>query len=213
MERFDIFNARESARQEQEQKPLPSVERTDSAPPTNGHTKSRSTSESRTAEKRDAGSEDSSDVPDTPPKKKRKASTEDDAMIAARLQAEEDRAARPTRGGAPRKAAPAKKKKKTPRKKTAAKITGSDDSDLEDGEPPSRKVNRETGFHKPMNLSAVAADFFGESQASSLYFVQVRWLTTRSFRAPRSRSAFGSTSKRMACKIRGTSVSSYAMTR
>ena len=37
-------------------------------------------------------------------------------------------------------------KKRAPKKKTAAKVTGSDDSEVEDGGT-GRKVNRDTGFH------------------------------------------------------------------
>lgn len=167
MERFDIFNARQSGDTE----PVESVETT-TASKTNGHAKSSSSSASETGLKREAeDSESSSDViDDAPPKKKRKENKdnakETDAEIAARLQAQEDRAARPTRGAAPRKAAPAKKKK-TPKKKTATRITGSDDSDVEDEGGTGRKVNRETGFHKPMNLSAQAAEFFGVPQVRS----------------------------------------------
>lgn len=167
MERFDIFNARQNGDTE----PVQSVETTTSSK-TNGHAKSRSRSASETGQKREAeDSESSSDVvDDAPPKKKRKenkeSAKETDAEIAARLQAQEDRAARPTRGAAPRKSAPAKKKK-TPKKKTATRVTGSDDSDVEEEGGTGRKVNRETGFHKPMNLSAQAADFFGVQQVRS----------------------------------------------
>lgn len=166
MERFDIFNARQNT------EPVPSVETTAVTTKTNGHAQSRSSSASEAGVKREAEPSDSEDdvVYDAPPKKKRKDNSKDvaketDAEIAARLQALEDRAARPTRGAAPRKAVPAKKKK-TPKKKTAARVTGSDDSDVEDGGGSTRKVNRETGFHKPMNLSATAAEFFGVPQVS-----------------------------------------------
>lgn len=164
MERFDIFNARQNAPPQ----PVAVVEHAAAASKTNGHVKSRSSSTSDSGRKREAEDSDldSDVVVDAPPKKKRKdtkdSTKETDAEIAARLQAQEDRAARPTRGAAPRKAAPAKKKK-TPKKKTAARVTGSDDSEVDEGGT-GRKVNRETGFHKPMNLSATAADFFGVPQ-------------------------------------------------
>lgn len=161
MERFDIFNAR----QQGEQEPVPSVETSEPPASTNGH--GSSTSRSPSHQKREADDSDLSDVIDkAPPKKKRKEeSVDNDAVIAARLQAEEARAARPTRGGASRKAAPTKKKKAS-KKKTSTKVTGSDDSDLDEKGGTPRKVNRDTGFHKPMNLSAIAADFFGTPQVS-----------------------------------------------
>ena len=109
------------------------------APQTNGHH-----SPSSSPAKREADSDEASDVVDTPqPRKKQKATVDADAAFAARLQAEEDKRARPTRGGANRKAAPVKKKKK---KKTKERITGSDDSDI-DGEEINEKPKRETGFH------------------------------------------------------------------
>lgn len=165
MQRFDLFNAKQNG----EAEPVPSVEKAEPLPKTNGHAKSRSVSTSEAGQKRQADDSDLSDVVDTAPaKKKRKASVDEDAAFAARLQAEEDRNARPTRGGAPRKAAPSKKKK-TPRKKTASKVTGSDDSDVDDEGGTTRKVNRNTGFHKPMNLSAIATDFFGTPQVGCTY--------------------------------------------
>jgi len=165
MQRFDLFNAKQNG----EAEPVPSVEKAEPLPKTNGHAKSRSVSISEAGQKRQADDSDLSDVVDTvPAKKKRKASVDEDAAFAARLQAEEDRNARPTRGGAPRKAAPSKKKK-TSRKKTASKVTGSDDSDVDDEGGTTRKVNRNTGFHKPMNLSAIATDFFGTPQVGCTY--------------------------------------------
>ena len=146
---------------------MPSVEKAEPVPRRNGRVSPRSTSPSNTGQKREADDSDLSDVIDNAPaKKKRKESVDDDAAFAAKLQAEEDRAARPTRGGAPRKqkAAQTKKAKTSKKKKTtSAKVTGSDDSDIDDSATP-RKVNRNTGFHKPMNLSEVAADFFGTPQ-------------------------------------------------
>lgn len=164
MERFDIFNARQNGTNHADE-PIASVEVTEPKPVTNGHKKSHSP-----PTKREADDSDLSDVIDNAPpkKKKRKATSEedDDAAFAARLQAEEDRNARPTRGGgSSRKSASAKKK--SSKKKTANKVTASDDSDVEDGTP-KRKVNRNTGFHKPMNLSSTAADFFGSAQVRLL---------------------------------------------
>jgi upstream activation factor subunit UAF30 len=81
--------------------------------------------------------------------------------------------ARPTRG-AGRKAAPAKKKK-TPKKKTQAKVTGtgSDDSDVE---TTPRNVNRNTGFHKPLNLSpALSSLLNGETQMSRPQVTKRLW--------------------------------------
>jgi len=144
-ERFDIFNAKQNG----ESAAVPSVETVE----TNGvngtaHSDQHSTSRSTTTPKREAESEELSDVIDAPPpKKKRKAGTDEDAVIAARLQAEEDRQARPTRGGTSRKAAPAKKKK-TPKKKTATKVTASDDSDLDSTDGVKEVKERpNTGFH------------------------------------------------------------------
>jgi len=160
MDRFDYFNAKQNG----EPEPVPSVETADPVPRTNGHAKSRSVSMSEAGVKRQADESDLSDVVDSAPaRKKRKDSVNEDAAFAAKLQAEEDRNARPTRGVASRKVAPSKKKK-TPKKKTAAKVTGSDDSDVDGEGGTTRKVNRNTGFHKPMNLSAVATDFFGTPQ-------------------------------------------------
>ncbi|KAK5076920.1 hypothetical protein LTR51_002606 [Lithohypha guttulata] len=176
MERFDIFNAK----QNKDQEPVPSVETAEPPhpPPTvNGHTKrvTETRSPSSARPKREADDSDLSDVVDkAPPRKKRKeSSVEDDAAFAARLQAEEDRAARPTRGGTSRKAAPSKKKK-VPRKKTADKVTGSDDSEVEENGA-KRKVNRETGFHKPMNLSTTASDFFNTPKLSRPQVTKQVW--------------------------------------
>lgn len=215
MERFDIFNAKQST------EPVPSVENVAPATKTNGHTQSTSSSASETGVKREAGPSDSEDdvVYDAPPKKKRKDNSKDtvketDAEIAARLQAQEDRAARPTRGAAPRKTAPAKKKK-TPKKKTAARVTGSDDSDVEDGGGTGRKVNRETGFHKPMNLSATAAEFFGVPQVSPVTDRTIAALITDkpdSFLDLKSRSRCGHISKIDSCRMRAINVISFATT-
>lgn len=164
MERFDIFNAKQNGVVE-------SVETVDPLPVTNGHAHTKRTPAASPAPKRASDSTEASDVADIapPPKKVKKVGTEDDATMAARLQAEEARAARPTRGGASRKSAVVKKKK-TPKKKTSARITGSDDSGVDDEEGSGRKVNRETGFHKPMNLSPAAAEFFGQPQVRPITF-------------------------------------------
>lgn len=123
---------------------MPSVEPADPVPKTNGVHKPAPPSSTSSPAKREAASEDLSDVVDTlPPKKKRKASIDADAAFAAKLQAEEERLARPTRGGANRKAAPVKRKRKAKKER----VTGSDDSDLdEDGSKP-QKPKKETGFH------------------------------------------------------------------
>lgn len=171
MERFDIF----AAKSQKEQEPMPSVEASEPTP-TNG-AGSQSPSSSSSNVKREAEESDTSELDDAPPKrKKRKESAmDDDAAFAARLQAEEDRNSRPTRGGAPRKQkAASAKKSKTSKKKTSAKVTGSDDSDVDDSASP-RKVNRNTGFHKPMILSPIAADFFGETQISRPQMTKKIW--------------------------------------
>ncbi|KPI45585.1 Upstream activation factor subunit spp27 [Cyphellophora attinorum] len=162
-ERFEVV----AAKLKDAEEALPSVE-TDAAPAVNGNGvhkyKEESAAPSTSASsaiKRAATSESLSDVVDTaPPKKKRKASPEDDATLAARLQAEEDQMARPTRGGNSRKTA-VSKKKRTPKKKSA-KTVGSDDSDVDGVEKPKKN----TGFHKPLNLSAPLAALLGDSQLS-----------------------------------------------
>jgi len=165
-ERFDVVEAKRNGAEH----PLPSVETEEpAAAHTNGIHKSKSSDPSNTSPtpdsspvKREASEDELSDViDDAPPRKKRKASIEDDATLAARLQAEEDKMARPTRGGAPRKAA-SSKKKKTPKKKTQARVTGSDDSDV----PSEDKPKKNTGFHKPLNLSPALTALLGDSQLS-----------------------------------------------
>lgn len=173
MQRFDIFNARQNG----EPAPVAPVARADAQPTTNGHAKSSSPS-TEAGVKRDVDDSGLSDVVnDGPPKKKkkklRKAGVDDDAAFAAKLQAEEDRAARSTRGGNARKPGPVKKKKSSSKKKS--KVTASDDSDVEGGGTPGRKVNRDTGFHKPMNLSSTAADFFGTAQLSRPQVTKQVW--------------------------------------
>lgn len=209
MQRFDLFNAKQNG----ESAPVPSVEKEDPVPTSNGHAHARSISVSETGQKRQADDSDLSDVVHSPPaRKKRKDSVDDDAAFAAQLQAEENRNARPQRGGASRKAAPAKKKKST-RKKTAARVTGSDDSDVDDGGTP-RKVNRNTGFHKPLNLSAVAAAFFDTPQVMFIAPSSVGrlWLTCLSYPDPRSPSRSGSISKLIISKTPVTSDSLIATT-
>ena len=165
MERFDVFAQKAGV----EEEPVTSVEVPSPAPVTNGHhTPARDVSaDSKTASpmKRDAESQDRSDViDDAPPKKKRKSSAEDDAALAARLQAEEDKLSRPTRGAGTRRAAP-EKKKKTPKKKSAAKIR--DHSDDDDSDDSVEKPVRNTGFHKPLNLSPALSELFdGETSLS-----------------------------------------------
>ena len=183
-ERFDVVEAKRTGAED----PVPSVEAPDgetttvSIPRTNGVHKFKSSepsapsapsAASSTPAKREASDDDLSDVVDVaPPKKKRKpTSAEDDATLAARLQAEENNMARPTRGGGPRKAAPSKKK--TPKKKTKARVTGSDDSEVEDSP---KKVNRNTGFHKPLNLSpALSGLLDGEAQMSRPQVTKRLW--------------------------------------
>ncbi|KAL6250435.1 hypothetical protein RBB50_002737 [Rhinocladiella similis] len=155
-ERFDVISTKENG----DSTVVPSVEPVEPAQKTNGvHIESPSASPA----KREAKSESHSTILDSPPpKKKRKTSLDADAAYAARLQAEEDARARPTRGGASRKTAPVKKRKKKAKKE---RVTGSDDSDLEDEENP--KPKRNTGFHKPLNLSSALSSLLdGETQLS-----------------------------------------------
>ncbi len=167
------------------EEPVPSVEAADGeataapAPQINGFHKFKSSepsapSAASTPAKREATEDSLSEVDySAPPKKKRKASAEDDAALAAKLQAEENSLARPTRGGGTRKAAPSKKKQ-TPKKKTQARVTGSDDSDVADS--PKKVVNRNTGFHKPLNLSpALSSLLDGEAQMSRPQVTKRLW--------------------------------------
>ncbi|KAJ9602425.1 hypothetical protein H2200_012967 [Cladophialophora chaetospira] len=172
-ERFDLANAKRSG----ESTVVASVEpaeSTKSTPPTNGVHHSTESSPA----KREAESDEVSDVADTPPPKKKQKSTVDaDAAFAAKLQAEEDKRARPTRGGTSRKAAPAKKKKKKPKKD---RITASDDSEI-DGEEREIKPKRETGFHKPLNLSPALSNLFdGETQMSRPQITKQIWAYIKS---------------------------------
>lgn len=156
LSRFDLFNARQNA-----EEPFPSVEQSNKPKPsTNGHVKGRARSHSQ-SESRVESTSDTIDGEVTSPAKKKTKFEETDAELAARLQAEEARSARPSRNGAARKVT-TKKKKTAVKRKSAAKVAGSDDSDVEHGIE--RKVNRNTGFHKPLNLSPAASDFFGATQ-------------------------------------------------
>ncbi|KEF52069.1 uncharacterized protein A1O9_12059 [Exophiala aquamarina CBS 119918] len=171
-ERFDIINAKSNGDGDMDTSVVPSVEPADPLPKTNGVHHAQPSVSSSPA-KREAGSEDLSDVVDTvPPKKKRKASVDADAALAAKLQAEEERLARPTRGGASRKVAPVKKRKKAKK----PRVTGSDDSDLDEGGNRSEKPRRNTGFHKPLNLSPALSNLFdGETQLSRPQTTQRIW--------------------------------------
>jgi upstream activation factor subunit UAF30 len=165
LERFDVFAEKAGVIEE----PVQSVE---IVPPTaNGnhtHTRDVSVAESKTASpmKREAKSEGLSDMADSPPPKKKRKSmiAEDDAALAARLQAEENTRSRPTRG-APRRAAPAKKKK-TPKKKSSTRIKDNSDDDGEGSDTSGEKPVRNTGFHKPLNLSPALSELLGETTLS-----------------------------------------------
>lgn len=149
LERFDIFNARQQPEQEKVQEESRAAKPTSLVPTTNGYhaPPSKSPTPSKTSPvKREASVEPGSEMMDQSPKKKKKSkepSVDADAAYAARLQAEEDKRTRPTRGGHSRKAAPVKKK--TPKKKTAARIRGSDESDVESSSVEKKPKN--TGFN------------------------------------------------------------------
>ncbi|KAJ5171228.1 uncharacterized protein N7500_004011 [Penicillium coprophilum] len=110
----------------------------------------------------------------SPPAKKQKPDTDTDAdaAFAAKLQAEENSRARPTRGGNTRRAAPVKKKSKA---KTSKRVKAEDDSDIDSGEEPKKEVNRNTGFHKPMNLSEPLSALLGEVTLSRPQTVKKVW--------------------------------------
>ncbi|KAJ5445540.1 hypothetical protein N7491_001622 [Penicillium cf. griseofulvum] len=110
----------------------------------------------------------------SPPAKKHKPDTDTDAdaAFAAKLQAEENSRARPTRGGNTRRAAPVKKKSKA---KTSKRVKAEDDSDIGSGEEPKKEVNRNTGFHKPMNLSEPLSALLGELTLSRPQTVKKVW--------------------------------------
>lgn len=146
MERFDLFNARQNG----DSTPVASVEPQDPSRSVNGYHEVKrpappSPPKSSTPPKNEADDSDISELVDQGPvKKKRKTNVEDDAALAARLQAEEERLARPTRGGATRKSGPVKRRSPK-KKKPSARVTASDDSDIEESE--SGKPQRNTGFH------------------------------------------------------------------
>ncbi|KAG8525271.1 uncharacterized protein KY384_008915 [Bacidia gigantensis] len=143
----------------------------DEAPKTNGHAHASSSEERSSAStpkhvatsppnpkkhKHDDDDDEMSDVIDEPkPKKKRKPSEDTDAAYAAKLQAMENARSRTTRGGGSKPSKPAKKKK-TPKKKSAGRVKAEDDSDIDGSgsDVKERKVNRNTGFHKELLLSA-----------------------------------------------------------
>ena len=166
LERFDVFAEKAGVIEE----PAQSVEAV--APVTNGHhtpARDPSTVESKTASpsKREAKSEELSELDaDAPPKKKRKSvNADDDAALAAKLQAIEDKASRPTRGAAARRAAPTKKKK-TAKKKSSKKIKDKSDDDGDNSDASADKPVRNTGFHKPLNLSPALSELLGETSLS-----------------------------------------------
>ncbi|KAJ5787669.1 hypothetical protein N7457_002659 [Penicillium paradoxum] len=109
-----------------------------------------------------------------PPTKKHKPDidTDADAAFAAKLQAEENLRARPTRGGHSRRAAPTKKKSKA---KTSKRVKAEDDSDIGSGEETKKEVNRNTGFHKPYNLSEPLSALLGEATLSRPQTVKKVW--------------------------------------
>ncbi|KAJ5473828.1 hypothetical protein N7475_003394 [Penicillium sp. IBT 31633x] len=125
--------------------------------------------------KRQASSDGTSEPTSaSPPAKKHKPDTDTDAdaAFAAKLQAEENSRARPTRGGNVRRAAPAKKKSKA---KTSKRVKAEDDSDVASGEETKREVNRNTGFHKPLNLSEPLSALLGEVTLSRPQTVKRVW--------------------------------------
>lgn len=143
-ERFDVINAQNNGDGDAETSVVPSVEPADPVPKTNGFHKPAPPSPSSSPAKREATNEDRPDVMDASrPKKKHKISIDADAALAAKLQAEEERLARPTRGGANHKAAPAKRRKKVKKER----VTGSDDSDLDENGSKPEKPKKDTGFH------------------------------------------------------------------
>lgn len=105
--------------------------------------------------KREASSDELSDLEDdAPPKKKAKKSKpvkdeDDDAAYAAKLQAQLNNSARPTRGGGarPAKTSKATPKKKAPKKKSSAKISAADDSDVESGGEDEKTTERGGAFN------------------------------------------------------------------
>jgi len=169
VERFDIINAKRNAASNTDgtnglepvanghvsDDPLPSIEKP-STPPS-------SASPSSTTKRKAIESDGLPDSVASTPKKKRKPEADADAVLAAKLQAEENLRARPTRGGNTRKAAPAKKKKSPSKSKakTSKKVKAEDDSDIDDSGSEEKKVNRNTGFHKPLALSPALSELLG----------------------------------------------------
>ncbi|PLN75260.1 SWIB/MDM2 domain protein [Aspergillus taichungensis] len=177
MERFDIFAEKGGIGES----PQPES----NSASTNGYGKDKdsvtpvepsSPAQSSKSQKRQAESEEREDLAGkTPPAKKKKSDhdVDADAVFAAKLQAEENLRARPTRGGNTRRTQPVKKKTKA---KTAKKVRAEDDSDLESGSDAGKKVNRSTGFHKPLNLSpALSALLGGELTLSRPQTVKKIW--------------------------------------
>ncbi|PYH49920.1 SWIB/MDM2 domain protein [Aspergillus saccharolyticus JOP 1030-1] len=178
MERFDIFAAKGNS----VAAPEPAVT---AATTTNGHSRDHgsetppaepsSPTQSSVSHKRQADSEDGSDISSkTPPAKKKKPDNDidADALFAAKLQAEENMRVRQTRGGSTRRAPPVKKNKA----KTSKKVKAEDDSDLDSGSESGKKVNRSGGFHKPLTLSpALSALLGGEVTLSRPQTVKRLW--------------------------------------
>ncbi|KAJ5989226.1 hypothetical protein N7481_004436 [Penicillium waksmanii] len=155
MQRFDIFAAKNGVAESPEKTTASNGHRGDSASAV------PSPPPSSSPVKRQADSEEASDLSGaSPPPKKRKPDTDvdADAEFAAKLQAEENLRARPTRGGSNRRAAPTKKKSKA---KTSKRVKAEDDSDIESGSDTKKEVNRTGGFHKPLNLSPALSSLLG----------------------------------------------------
>ena len=127
-----------------------------STPPTSASPPPHSTASPTPSKKhKPLDSDELSESVDAPtPKKKRKVEPDSDAAYAAKLQAMENSRMRSTRGGGAKASKPAKKK--AIKKKSAGKVKAEDDSDLDGSgsEVKERKVNRNTGFHKELTLSA-----------------------------------------------------------
>ncbi|KAF7589969.1 hypothetical protein BBP40_003460 [Aspergillus hancockii] len=172
MERFDIFAENGGIGTSPEAA-------TSTTLATNGHdsvtpVEYSSPARSSKSHKRQADSEER-ESNKTPPAKKKKSDhdVDADAIYAAKLQAEENMRARPTRGASTRKAQPVKKK--TTKAKTSKKVKAEDDSDIESSSEV-KKVNRSSGFHKPLTLSpALSALLGGEESLSRPQTVKKLW--------------------------------------
>lgn len=167
-ERFDnLTEASDASAAKSAAKPAPKPEPEDkptingsSTPSPNGIVVPKQTTASASASpvKREAGSEDLSELEEAaPPKKKAKKAKpgkdeDDDAVYAAKLQAQLNNSARPTRGGGakPVKATP---KKKAPKKKSSAKISAADDSDIGSGGEDEKKTERGGAFNVGARLA------------------------------------------------------------